>query len=146
MKNEASPWVAGHPPDERRAIEQLNADWIAAMNAKDIRQLTDMVTEDVVFLPPGLPPIRGRRAVEAMYASFFSQFRTIEQASTIEELDVVGDWAFMWGTESLTLGPVGGGPAIRLEGKGMTILKRQDDGAWKFARGINNSVAAPTRQ
>ena len=128
--------------DERRAIEQLNAAWLIAMNSKDVPGLMSMVTDDVVFLPPGMPPIQGRRAVEAMFLSFFPQFALVEQRSTMEELEVAGDWAFMWGSESLTLTPTGGGPALRLDGKGMTVLKRHPDGSWKFARGINNALPA----
>ena len=129
---------------DRRAIERLNADWIAAVNARDVGKLTDMVTDDVVFLPPGFSPIRGRRAVEAMYQSFFPQFSTVEQTVTIEELVILDGWAIMWGAESLTLVPARGGLPVNLQGSGMTVLKRQNDGSWKFARGINNSVPSTT--
>ena len=59
-----------------------------------------------------------------------------------EELQVVGDWAFAWGTEEFTLVPQAGAP-IEMRGKGMSILKRQADGSWKFARGINNTLPKP---
>ena len=32
-----------------------------------------------------------------------------------------------------------------LAGTGMTLLRRQPDGSWRFAQGINNSVLAPGR-
>jgi uncharacterized protein (TIGR02246 family) len=125
--------------DDRTAIENLNAAWLAAVRAKDVDALVGMVTDDVVFLPSGAPPIRGRAAVAAMYRSFFPQFASVEQTATVEEIDVSGDWAFQWGSETLTLKPAGGGPLIRFAGKGMTVLRRES-GAWKFARGINNSA------
>ena len=50
-----------------QAIHQLTEDWLAATKAKDINRLIDMVTDDVVFLPAGLPPIRGKEAVRGMY-------------------------------------------------------------------------------
>ena len=68
-----------------------------------------------------------------------------EQTATIEELEILDRWAIMWGTESLMLVPARGGPALNLQGKGMTVLKRQNDGSWKFARGINNSVPSTGR-
>jgi ketosteroid isomerase-like protein len=83
-----------------------------------------------------------------MYRSFFPQFASVEQTVTIEELQVVGDWAFAWGSEELTLLPQAGAARIELQGKGMSILKRPPDGSWKFARGINNTLpkpAAPAR-
>jgi uncharacterized protein (TIGR02246 family) len=129
--------------DDEQAIRKLTEDWLAAIRAKDIPGLAGMVTDDAVFLPSGLPPIRGKQAVETMYRSFFPQFSSVEQTVSIEELEVVGDWAYAWGTEKFTLVPQAGGPPIEMQGKGMSILKRQPNGSWKFARGINNSLPKP---
>jgi len=134
---EAGPFL-----DDRQAIQQLMADWNAAVRAKDVTALTTMVTEDAVFLPPGFPPIRGKEAVARMYTGFFPQFMSVEQTAVVEELEVAGDWAFAWGSEILTLVPQTGGSPIHMQGKGMSILKRQADGSWKIARGINNSALA----
>jgi len=129
--------------DDEQAIRKLTDDWLAAVRAKDIPRLVGMVTDDAVFLPPGLPPIRGRQAVETMYQSFFPQFSSVEQTVSMEEVQVAGDWAFAWGTEQFTLVPRAGGAPIEMQGKGMSILKRQPDGSWKFARGINNTLPKP---
>jgi uncharacterized protein (TIGR02246 family) len=126
-----------------RAICELADGWTAAIKEQDCGRLASMVTEDVVFLPSGFPPIRGRAAVEAMYRNFFPQFSSVLQTVSLEEVGVSGDWAFVWGTETTVLTPKGGGPAIEMAGKGMSILRRQSDGTWQFARAINN--AAPTR-
>jgi len=121
----------------------LTQDWLAAVRAKDIPRLAGMVTDDAVFLPPGFPPIRGKQAVEAMYQSFFPPFRSLEQTVCLEEVQVAGDWAFAWGTEKFALVPQSGGAPIEMQGQGMSILKRQPDGSWKFARGINNTLPNP---
>ena len=128
------------PPDDEQAIRKMTEDWTASVRAKDVARLTSMVTEDAVFLPPGLPPIRGKQAVEAMYKSFFPQFSSVEQTVSIEEIEVCGEWAFAWGTEGYVLVPQTGGPSIQMQGKAMSILRRQPGGSWKFARGINNTL------
>ena len=133
--------------NDEQAIRKLTEDWLAAVRAKDIPRLSSMVTDDAIFMPPGLPPIRGKQAVETMYKSFFPQFASVEQTVSIEEIEVAGDWAFAWGTEQFVLVPQAGGAPIEMQGKGMSILRRQPDGSWKFARGINNTMpksAAPT--
>ena len=130
---------------DEQAIRQLSEDWLAAVRAKDIPRLSGLVTDDVVFLPPGFPPIRGKQAVETLYRSFFPQFSSVEQSVSIEEVQLAGDWAFAWGTERFTLVPQAGGAPIEIEGKGMSILRRQPDGSWKFARGINNTLPKPGR-
>jgi uncharacterized protein (TIGR02246 family) len=133
-------------PNDRGAIERFTAEWNAAMKAKDVVRLMSMVTEDVVFLPPGFPPIRGPQAAEAMYRSFFPQFSGIEQEAVSEEVEVMGDWAFAWGMERIVLVPQGDSTPIRMDGKGLSILKRQADGSWKCARAINNSQVRVTPQ
>lgn len=135
-------------PNDKQSIRKLNHDWAAAMQAKDIVQLAGMVTDDVVFLPPGFPAIRGKQSVEAMYANFFAQFSRVEQTTSIDEIQVAGEWAFAWGSEKLVLVPKVGGSPIQMQGKGMSVYRRQPNGSWKIARGINNSVpetAAPKR-
>lgn len=73
-----------------------------------------------------------------MFSRFFPQFSSVEQTAVTEEIVVAGDWAFLWGTETFILVPQGGAAPIQMQGKGMSILRRQTDGSWKFARGINN--------
>lgn len=140
MTNPTSVQTSLPQQSDQQAIRRLTEDWVAAMKTKDIVRLTNMITEDAVFLPPGFPPIRGKQAMEAMYNGFFPQFKSVEQTANLEEVEVAGDWAFAWGTERLVLIPQSGGPRIYMQGKGMSILRRQPDGSWKFARGINNSL------
>lgn len=130
--------------NDEQAIRRLTEDWLAAVRAKDIPRLSGMVTDDAIFLPPGLPLISGKQAVETMYKSFFQQFSRVEQAVSIEEVEVAGDWAFAWGTEKFVLVPQPGGSPIEMQGKGLSILRRQPDGSWKFARGINNTLPKST--
>jgi uncharacterized protein (TIGR02246 family) len=118
-------------------VRKVCAAWVDAMNAKDSARLLSMVTDDVVFLPPGLSIITGKKAVEAMYAAFFPQFSKVELQATIVELRIAGDWAFAWGNEILTLMPAVGGAPIQARSRGMSILARQSDGSWKFARAMN---------
>ncbi len=112
---------------------------MAAVKAMDIPKLMTLVTEDVVFLPPGLPPLRGKPAIEAMYKSFLPQFSSVDQQAALEEVEVAGDWAFAWGSETLVLVPQSGGSPIQMDGKGLSILRRQPDGSWKFSRAVNNA-------
>ena len=128
------------PAADRQAIRQLTEDWLAAVRAKDIDRLTAMVAEDAVFLPAALPPVRGKQAVAALYRQFFPQFRRVEQTVSIEEIEIAGDWAFSWGFETFVVQPHDGGPEIRRQGKAISILRRQPDGSWLFARGINNTA------
>lgn len=40
-----------------------------------------------------------------MYGRFFPRFSNVQQTANMEELEVAGEMAFGWGTESLVLVP-----------------------------------------
>jgi len=130
---------------DRKAILMLLHKWRLATRAKDIHAILDLVTDDVVFLPSSVPPIKGKEAVEEMYRAFFPRYREIRHEAVIQELRVAGDWAFLWGTDELRLTPESGETEIHMTGKGLSILKRQSDGSWRFWRGINNMTQKPTQ-
>lgn len=125
------------------AIQKVMDDWSAALSAQDTARLLGLLTSDAVFLPSGYPPIRGLQAIEAMYSQFFPQFASVEQAAATGEIEVCGEWAFAWGSETMTLVPQSGGAPIRMQGKGLSLFRRQQDGSWKIARAISNSQPAP---
>ena len=91
--------------DDAQEIRRLSESWVAATKAGDVERLLALVTDDVIFLPPNAPEIRGKPAVEGVYRMFFAQFGSVEQTPSIDEIQVVGDWAFSWGTDALELTP-----------------------------------------
>src|ERR1051326_7580141 len=122
---------------DRDRIGSLNREWLGAMQAKDLDRLLSLIADDAVFLPPGSPPVRGRAEVTNMLRTFFSRCNP-EQSVAVEEIQICGDWAFAWGAETMKATPVAGGAPLTMRGHGLSILRRQPDGSWKFARGINN--------
>jgi uncharacterized protein (TIGR02246 family) len=92
------------------------------------------MTDDVVFLTPGHPPMRGKAAFAASLASLKSF--DIQGRSEIEEIEIVGDWAWMWTRLTVTMTPKNGGPPVERAGNTLSILNRRA-GAWKIARDAN---------
>jgi uncharacterized protein (TIGR02246 family) len=123
----------------KSTLEQLTQNWTAAVRGKDAARLASMVTEDCVFLAPNAPPLRGRETVRQLYSNLFARF-DVAQKFRFEEIQSLGDWAFAWGTDDITMTPVGGGPPVHYAGHGLSILRRDADGQWRFARGINNAT------
>ena len=60
----------------------------------------------------------------------------LEYVLDIQEVKVLGDYAFQWGTYRYNMRPRAGAEAVRTSGKLMRILQRQPDGAWKIHRGM----------
>ncbi len=132
---EVEPVTAG---DDVACILALMEEWLAAERAGDLPRLLACVADDVVFLPPGASPIEWPGAVRATYGRVFARYR-VERTVDTAELRVLGDWAFSWATETAIFTPHAGGPARRLSGHSLSLLRRTPAG-WRFCRGINNLV------
>ena len=130
---------------DRAAIQELGQDWVEAVHRGDVDRLLDLVTDDVVFMPHNAPSIVGRAAVEQAYRAVFAAFE-VDQTLAPEEIQVGGDWAFVRGTDAIEMKPRAGGASVVVTGRGISILRRVEDGSWRFARGITNTASPPTNR
>jgi uncharacterized protein (TIGR02246 family) len=123
---------------DEQEIRQLVATWITATKAGDIETVLSLMAEDVVFLMPGRPPMIGKSAFVAAAGAQPSQERPqFDGTSEIQEIKVVGEWAFMWAKLSVVVvTPPGGAPSMARAGHTLSILKKQN-GKWVLARDAN---------
>jgi ketosteroid isomerase-like protein len=120
-----------------RAIEMLNQHDIDAVMASDTAAIISQWTDDFVVLPPAGPIVRGRRANAEAVERVQEQMRAIEPVEYVvefEEIKVLGEYAFEWGTYRGSARPRSGGETVTYSGKLMRILQRQPDGSWKMHR------------
>jgi len=122
--------------DDERAIRDLIDAWQRATAAGDSERVLRLMADDVVFLAPGQPPMRGKAAFAAASQAALSQFR-IESTSEIQELRVLGDWAWCWNQLSLVVTPLAGGSPIKRAGNTLSILRKDSTGAWTIVRDAN---------
>ena len=120
--------------DDEQAIRQLLTTWLAASKAGDTQKVLSLMSDDVVFLVTGQPPMRGKAAFAASQAAL--KGATIDATSEIQEIKVLGDWAYTWTQLSVVITPAIGTAPIRRSGNTLSILRRQADG-WVIARDAN---------
>ena len=87
--------------------------------------------------------MRGRSAIAEAFRGVENLVEILGAGFEIQEVKVLGDRAFQWGTYQQRLRPRAGGEAVRTSGKLMRILQRQPDGSWKIYRTIA-TVDPPT--
>lgn len=126
----------GTVSDDEQQIRDLVATWLRASAAEDLDTVLTLMAEDVVFLLPGQPPMRGREGFAAASRAMRGKFR-MEGKSDIREIVVSGDLAYCWNHLSVTVTPLPAGASKRRSGYTLTILRKQPAGNWVVVRDAN---------
>ena len=123
-------------PNDEQEIRKLVRTWMEATKAGDIETVLGLMTEDVVFLRPGHPPMVGKSAFMAAAPPSNQPSPQFEGKSEIQEIKVLGDWAFLWSKLSVVMTMPSGDPPIKRAGDILSIFKKED-GKWRLARDAN---------
>ena len=127
--------------DDVRAIQALNQHDVQAVLSGDTRAITSQWTDDFVVLSSG-SIVRGKDANVAMVEASAEQinaFVPVDYVVEFEEITVLGDYAYEWGTYRGSMRPRAGGETMSYGGKLLRILRREPDGAWKMHRTMMTS-------
>lgn len=119
--------------DDERAIRDVVDLWLTASKAGNLATVLNLMTDDVIFMVPGQKPF-GKEAFAA--ASQGMKDVRIEGTSDIQEIQVLGDWAYLRNYLEMTVTPPGG-VTTRRSGYTLTVLRKEADGRWRLARDAN---------
>ena len=121
---------------EKQKVREVIDTWLRATAEGDLERVLSLMAEDVVFLLPGQPPMRGRDAFAAASRSALGQFR-IEGKPDIQEIRIAGDYAFCWNHLSLTMTPLQDGSPRQRAGHILSVFRKEPDGRWVLFRDAN---------
>lgn len=122
-------------PDERAIRSAVDA-WMTSSANGDLPRVLELMDDDVVFIGPGRPPMRGKREFAAASKAIKGQVR-IEGRSDIQEVRVSGDWAYVWTQLTITLNPADGATPLHRSGPGLSVWRKRSDGSWVIFRDAN---------
>ena len=130
--------------DDEAQIRALVQTWMQASKAGDMATVLDLMTDDAVFLLPGRAPMHKSDFAAAANAQRESAARgsaAPEGHSEIQEIQILGDWAFLRTYLSVRTPAHGETPAQERRGHTLSVLHRER-GTWRLARDAN--LLAPT--
>jgi uncharacterized protein (TIGR02246 family) len=130
-------------PSDEQEIRQLVSTWMAASKAGDIDTVLSLMTDDVVFLAPGRPVMRKADFAGASRARTGANAPQFEGTAEVQEIRVIGEWAFMWSKLTVVVTPPGGAKPVKRAGHTLTIFQKQN-GKWALARDAN--MLAPVEE
>ena len=121
---------------DEEQIRELVSTWMTATMSGDVETVLDLMTEDVVFLRPGKPAMHKSEFGAALRSQAGGDAPKFAGTSDIREIEVSGDWAFMWNHLTVVATPPDGGTQTTRTGYTLTVLRRQS-GRWLLARDAN---------
>ena len=119
--------------DDERAIRNVVETWMTASKEGDVATVLGLMADDVLFMVPGQKPF-GKDAFAA--ASRGMKDVAIDGKSDIQEIRILGDWAYLRNYLEVMVTPPGGQP-VRRSGYTLSILRKEADGQWRLTRDAN---------
>ena len=125
-------------PNDIDAINELHAQSEAALLAGDLDTYITLLDEDAVALWPDVSPIVGKENIRTWFRdNIFERLNYVEMTHETEEIVANEPWAIWWGYGSGVVTPKAGGEQSTFRVKSLEIMRRQEDGSWRFWRLIN---------
>lgn len=121
---------------DEEQIRAVVSTWQSATSVGDIDTVLSLMTDDVVFLVPGRPPMRKAEFAALSRVPAGSPRPKVEGMSEIQEIHVSGDMAYLWTKLSVTVTPPGASQSIERAGHTLTVLRRVGS-RWLLARDAN---------
>ena len=98
------------------AIDRVRDAHVAALNANDSGAWAAQFADDGVQMPPHAPANVGKAMIGPWSHGLLSHFR-VQFALSVDEVRVLGEWAFERGGYTIDLNPTAGGPPMRDSGQ-----------------------------
>ncbi len=108
---------------DEQAILGIWSTYTEARVGGDAETWLGLWDKDGIRMPPGAPAVDYATFAPGTPARFAKPPASMEIKS--EEIEVAGDWAYSRGTFTVN---------DAIEGKFLTIFRRQDDGSWRIYR------------
>ncbi|TVQ28862.1 MAG: nuclear transport factor 2 family protein [Spirochaetaceae bacterium] len=122
----------------RMEIEAIFADYSAAANAEDTDAWIALWDVDGIQMPPGAPAVVGRDAIYQRVRPVHQMMDLEGFSITVEEVEAAGPWAYARGVYTVSMTPKAGGATNRINGKYLTVFRRQPDGSLRIYRDCFN--------
>ena len=133
------------PSGARSQILRLDQEWSQAAQSRDVERVLSYWADDATVLPPGSPAVQGKAAIREFVEKSFETPGFQISWVTIDVIPSIGgDFAYGLGKNRMSFTGADGKPVV-VEGKAVTIWRREPSGAWKCVVDMWNDAAPPSK-
>lgn len=123
---------------ELKAIRIRRQEWIDAINNNDLDKVSDLLSDDAVWMPPGMPALQGKGSIIEWMKPSFESFKH-EYSITDIRIKGAGNWAVEQANFVSKLWPEDGGDATEHRGSYIMIWRWEKNNVWRIERYVDNS-------
>lgn len=124
------------------AIDSVRGHYEEAFNAGDLERAASIVHPDMIYSPPGHPPIRGRDSVMAYERRSTPPEATI-RIEPMETRVVSDEWVYEYGISTVTFTPEGADEEQSVETTYLVILRNTGDGWQTYRESLSSNGPPP---
>jgi uncharacterized protein (TIGR02246 family) len=120
----------------------LTDEYVKAESAGSVDAKMRLYMADAVLLPVDGQAVVGYQAIRNWHQGAYER-AAVQLTPTVDEVQMLGDWAFARGSWTGTTTPKAGGEPRRESGKFVILMRRlPDGGSWRIAREMWNAQPA----
>jgi len=123
---------------EQREIKKVLFSYRDALNESNAEKVLSLYTENGVFMPSSAPTAIGHEQLKGTYEFVFSNIQ-LNIEFYIDEIEVVGEYAFVRSTSKGTTFIHASGETVPEENRELFVLKKEN-GSWKIDRYMFNKM------
>jgi len=124
---------------DEQQIRQIVAEWFMHTQTGNVEAVLELMTDDAIFLTPGNAPMSKQAFASASRATSSGKLPTLKGSQDIQEIQVFGEWAYMWSKLTIVISFPDTKPPITRSGNTLTIFQKQNN-KWRLARDANMLV------
>ena len=120
---------------DEEQIRRIMEDWRRSTLEGDLNAVLALMTDDVVFLTWGNPPMTKKDFADG-FGKFAGKIR-VDSAQEIKDLHASGDVAYAWSYISVVMTSMESGSTTKRAGHVLTVFRKSSSGSWLLARDAN---------
>ena len=119
-------------------VYELWNEYAAAVNTEDLERWLSLWMNDGIQIAPDAQLRIGKEQIREAMRATFDLFDRRDMTIHTEEVRVLGDWAYSYGSFAFEVISKDGGKTVNYCGKFLDILMKEADGSWKIAIDCHN--------
>lgn len=137
--------AAGNSEQDIEAVKKVLKDYGEYNLAGDAQSWSELHAIDVVKMPPDKPAITSREALYEGKVKAFAKTKVTGWNLETKEVEIMGDRAYTWGVYKVEIEVLKTGDIINVDGKFLTIYRKEADGRWVITHDCFNSNVPPKK-